>query len=496
MITRDSWKAGPGDSRTGTRWTGAQFRSSAWGRRLTVFAPEHSTVTLTDARVAPWLTLASGGATGTERPMSRSRLVVRVLALALVVAVIVTVAGGLVARSLAESLAVDSVRQRTAILGLDVAGPAIRDGLVTGDRADVARLDRRVREHVLSADIARVKVWTADGTIVYSDEPRLIGRTFHLGDEEQEALRHDGADAEISDLSKPENRYERGPGRLLEVYRVVHTPDGTPLLFEIYYPYDEVVTRMDRIWLTFAGISAASLLLLLIALVPLLRGLVRALERAREQRELLLQRALDASEAERRRIAAGLHDGPVQDLVGASYRLGAASLAVAGTEAARTIEEAELTTRGTVQILRAALVDIYPPSLAEAGLAEAIGDLAAIARSRNIPVRVRIDPDLQLAADVERLVFRVARETLANAVKHGGGAPVSVTVAAEPGRTVLTVSDDGPGFEPDALLSAPADAHFGLRLLRDAVADSGVAAQLDVRSAPGHGTTWRLTIPS
>jgi signal transduction histidine kinase len=221
---------------------------------------------------------------------------------------------------------------------------------------------------------------------------------------------------------------------------------------------------------------------------------VRAVDRAREQREALLQRALDASDAERRRIAAALHDGPVQDLVGASYQLGAASSAVAGTDAARTLEEAELTTRGTVQILRAALVDIYPPTLAESGLGEALGDLAATARSRSIPVLVRIDPEVRLSDEAERLVFRVARETLANAVKHGAGTPVTVTVAAEAGGTVLTVADTGPGFDAEAMLAAPASAHFGLRLLRDAITDSGVAAELQVRSTPGAGTTWRLTV--
>lgn len=475
---------------------GEARRSSAWGHAPTPTGAHHFRVTLTDTRVARWLTVAAGGSRVAEQPVDRARLVLRVLAVTLAVAVVVTVAGGLVARYLAESLAIDSVRDRTAILAADVAGPVIRDGLETGNKADVARLDRRVREHVLSPDIARVKVWTAGGTIVYSDEPRLIGRTFRLGDEEQESLEHDGSDAEITDLTKPENRYERDAGRLLEVYRVVHTPDGTPLLFEVYFRYDEVVTRMDRIWLTFSVISGAGLLLLLLALVPLLSRLVRAVDRAREQREALLQRALDASDAERRRVAAALHDGPVQDLVGASYQLGAASSALAGTEAARTIEEAELTTRGTVQILRAALVDIYPPVLAESGLSEALSDLAATARSRSIRVLVRVDPALRLPAEAERLIFRVARETLANAVKHGAGAPVSVTVTPEERGTALTVSDSGPGFDAEAMLAAPANAHFGLRLLRDAVADSGIAAELQVCSAAGEGTTWRLTVPA
>ncbi|MDQ1530012.1 MAG: two-component system, NarL family, sensor kinase, partial [Microbacteriaceae bacterium] len=226
-------------------------------------------MTLTDVRVGRWLTVAIGARSDSGPTVTGRRLVLRVLALTLAVfAAVVTVAGGLVAKSLAESLAVDSAQQRAGILAVDVAGPAIGNGILTGNPSDIARLDRRVREHVLAPDIARVKVWTANGTIVYSDEARLIGQRFALGGEERKAIETNGSDAEISDLSKPENRYERSAGTLLEVYRVVRTPNGTPLLFEVYFRYNEVVTRMDRIWRAFGGIAFASLVLLLIALVP------------------------------------------------------------------------------------------------------------------------------------------------------------------------------------------------------------------------------------
>ena len=61
------------------------------------------------------------------------------------------------------------------------------------------------------------------------------------------------------------------------------------------------------------------------------------------------------------------------------------------------------------------------------------------------------------------------------------------------GRALVEVQDEGPGFDAPALVSRPRTAHFGLRLLRDAVVDSGVEAELAVRSAPSAGTTWRLT---
>ncbi len=449
---------------------------------------------MTETTVARWLTVAVGGGRGDEAPVSRRRLVVRVLALALLVAGVVMLAGGLVAQRLADAQAVSTASQRAQILATDVGQPALRNGIVDEDPSAIATLDGVVRAHVLGPDIARVKVWNEAGRIVYSDEPRLIGKTFGLGDDEELALHSGGTQAGISDLDEPENVYDRSNGPLLEVYRAVRTPDGTPLLFEVYFKYDAVRADAGRIWLGFAAVTGISLLLLLLGLVPVFRGLLRALDRGRLQRELLLLRALDASDTERRRVAALLHDGPVQDLVGAGYHLGAASSAVRGTDAADILDSAETTVRGTVQSLRALLVDIYPPALEQAGLASGLEDLAAGARTRGVRVSVVVDPRVELSTDAERLVFRVAREAIANAAKHGEGAPIRVGLSEEGGRTVLTVHDDGPGFDAEALLAKPKTAHFGLRLLRDAVGDSGVDAELALRSTPGEGTTWRLTI--
>ena len=449
---------------------------------------------MTETATARWLTVAVGGGRGDDVPLSRRRLLVRVLALALLVAGVVMLVGGLVAQRLADAEAVSTASRRAEILATDVAQPALENGLVDGSPAAVAALDRVVRAHVLGPGIARVKIWNEAGRIVYSDEPRLIGRTFGLGDDEEQALLHGGTRADVSDLDEPENVYDRSNGPLLEVYHAVRTPDGTPLLFEVYFKYDDVSADAGRIWLGFAGVTGVSLLLVLLGLLPVFRALLRALDRGRQQRELLLLRALDASDAERRRIAALLHDGPVQDLVGAGYHLGAASSAVRGTDAAGILDAAETTVRGTVQSLRALLVDIYPPALDRAGLASGLEDLAAGARTRGVPVSVVVDPRVELTAEGERLVFRVAREAIANATKHGDGAPIAVGLADEGGHAVLTVHDDGPGFDAERLLTAPRSAHFGLRLLRDAVGDGGVPAELSLRSAPGAGTTWRLTV--
>jgi hypothetical protein len=115
--------------------------------------------------------------------------------------------------------------------------------------------------------------------------------------------------AEVSNLDRPENKFERGRGKLLEVYRPVWTPAGQPLLFETYSPYQQVTQRAGQLWRGFAGITISGLLIMVALLLPILWRLLNRISGAQRQREVLLQRAVDASEEERRRIAGTLHDG-------------------------------------------------------------------------------------------------------------------------------------------------------------------------------------------
>src|SRR6185437_13589106 len=113
--------------------------------------------------------------------------------------------------------------------------------------------------------------------------------------------------------------------------------------------------------------------------------------------EALLQRALDASELERRRIAADLHDGTVQELVGASYALAAARerLGPNGGEPAQALDSAAATARKAVGELRTLMVDIYPPRLREAGLPSVLRDLAAKVEEQGIDARVQAPEALE-----------------------------------------------------------------------------------------------------
>jgi signal transduction histidine kinase len=195
---------------------------------------------------------------------------------------------------------------------------------------------------------------------------------------------------------------------------------------------------------------------------------------------VLLRRALDASARERRRIAQHLHDGVVQDLAGVSY-----SLAAAGDA------DAAATTRGAVRELRSLLIGIYPPSLQRSGLQAAVADLLVPLSTRGIEVEADIPSDLALAPETEELIFRGAQEALRNAANHADPDRVQISVARSDGSVVLTVRDDGRGFDPTAADGAD-DSSLGLHLLEDLVQERN--GRLRVESAAAQGTVVTMEL--
>jgi two-component system, NarL family, sensor kinase len=297
--------------------------------------------------------------------------------------------------------------------------------------------------------------------------------------------------AEISDLSRPENRFERRAGKLLEVYLPVHTPSGRPLLFESYLRYSSVVADGRDIWRSFApALLAALVALWLLQVFPAL-SLARRLESDQRDREALLLRAIEASDTERRRIAADLHDGVVQDLAGIALGLAARAERAEGEEAA-ALRSAAGGTRESMRRLRSLLVEIYPPNLSTTGLEPALADLVAPLTARGVFTRVEVDPELELAPEAEQLVFRTAQEALRNVLAHAGASRADVRVTRSDGRARLVVDDDGRGFTPEQAERRRAEGHLGLDLLRDRARDLG--GRLEVDSEPGRGTTVTLEV--
>jgi signal transduction histidine kinase len=406
---------------------------------------------------------------------------------------IVAVALSVASRRVGEREAIVEARTEALVKAKGLIEPALADGLLDGDPAAIASLDEVVRSDVLNDSLVRVKVWSEDGTILYSDEPRLIGSTYELGDDEAEAIDRGVVEAEVSDLTKPENRFERVHDKLLEVYLPVMTPSGDEVLFEAYFLYDSVQESGQRIWRSFAPIAIGALIVLELIQIPLAYSLARRLRTRQLEREDLLNRAVNASEHERRRIAQDLHDGVVQDLAGVSYSLAALARDPAEPNAPALTTAAD-NVRASIESLRTLLVELYPPNLAEEGLGAAVTDLLARARAVGLDATADTtglieEPSLE----VSRLIYRTVQESLRNVIAHAGATSVRVAVSVGEGLAWAEVVDDGVGFDVGAARLAAAGGHVGLLGIADLIDDAG--GRLDLTSSPGEGTTVRIEVP-
>ena len=411
----------------------------------------------------------------------------------LVVLAVFSLGALLALRSLGHTEALRDARQFATLAGQGIVEPAIAPGLLRGDTAAIAAVDRIVQERVLGERVVRVKLWARDGRVLYSDEPRLIGSRYPLDGAKIDVLRTGRTKAELSDLAGPENRFEHGQGSLYEVYLPVRAPDGTPLLFETYQRTSAVASTGRRIWMPFAGLMLASLALLWLVQVPLAWRLDRKLRRTQKGREALLVHAVEASTDERRRIAAELHDGPVQDLAGLSYSLSAAAQTERSLAARETLDRAAAGTRDSMRQLRSLLVEIHPPNLRSSGLEAALDDLLAPLRTRGTDATLSVDSGLDLDDEAERLVYRAAAEALRNVQRHAQAPHVRVAVTTNGSHALLEVADDGRGFSPGERERRREEGHVGLSLLEELAANAG--GRVDVRSAPGEGTTFALELP-
>jgi two-component system NarL family sensor kinase len=421
------------------------------------------------------------------------RAVVTFVALGLLALAAVGVAGVLVLRNIAREEAIAQARQVTAEGALAVER-VITDDLIPGAADAYQDVGAVVANAVLRDPVVRVKIWTEDGTIVYSDESRLIGERYRLGDDELEAIREGGVTAELSDVSRPENRFERDFGEVFEVYTAIQTPDGTPLLFETYQRSSSVADSGSELLASFAPVLVVALLAFALLLVPIAWGLARRVARAQADRERFLQRALDASDHERRRIAGDLHDGPVQELAGLAMQLSATAERVDDPLAHDALADSATAVRAGIRTLRSAVVGVYPPNLTQSGLAPALGDLIARPVRDGLDVRLEADPGVAFGTEVDELLYRACQEALRNVEAHAGATHVRVRVARTEGAAVLEVADDGRGIGGDDEARARDDGHVGIAILRELVQHAG--GRLDLGPAPGGGTVMRVEVPA
>lgn len=230
----------------------------------------------------------------------------------------------------------------------------------------------------------------------------------------------------------------------------------------------------------------------------------RALRETDEQRRALLERLTAAEEQERARIAADVHDDPVQALAAVDLRLGLLHrrLGESAPDLLPLVEQVQESVGSASDRLRELLFDLEP-SAADTPLVDGIREVAAHLLGEPAPgvpaigwqleVEPPDAPDKVDLAPPERIkAIRIVKEALRNIREHAGASAVHLGVRAVRGGVEVQIVDDGIGIAPGQAVSPPG--HRGLTSMRDHAAVAG--GRLDIDARVGGGTLVRFWLPT
>ncbi len=224
----------------------------------------------------------------------------------------------------------------------------------------------------------------------------------------------------------------------------------------------------------------------------------RLYEDARRDEEIhreLLHRAMTAQESERRRLAAELHDGIIQNLVSALYRqqYATASLKDAPAEVLQSLAEVREIIDSSITEMRRLISGLRPPLLDDLGLVKAVERYAfSIDEVADFDLTLELEDDLPaLPPEVENSIYRIVQEGLNNMARHSRCRRGQVRMWVDDGWLKLSIRDDGKGFDPEPL-TQPAGS-FGLLGIKERA--DFLKGDLKIETAPGRGTRIYLSMP-
>jgi two-component system, NarL family, sensor histidine kinase UhpB len=254
-------------------------------------------------------------------------------------------------------------------------------------------------------------------------------------------------------------------------------------------PLDRLITRMQTVDLLLPGQRLAERGG--VEVVELVRVFNQMLDRLEDERRESGLRALRAQEAERARIAGGLHDEVGQVLTGVLLQLDALAATRDG-ERRGAVEETKQAVRRALEEVRRIGRELRPEMLEQLGLVSALTELSRTfaAQSGLVIERSFADGLPPLSDEAELAVYRVAQESLTNVARHADASRVELALEPGPRSVVLRVVDDGHGL-PEG---GPPNGHGGLRGMRERALLVGGA--LAVKLGRGGGVEVRLEVPA
>lgn len=219
----------------------------------------------------------------------------------------------------------------------------------------------------------------------------------------------------------------------------------------------------------------------------------RALRESRSRIELLAGQLVSVEQRERSVLAGAIHDGVNQSLASLRMRLDLLAKAREKLDVDEEIGDMRRILDEAISQVRNLIVELDPPTLRESGLSATLSWLVEQFRERHgldAHFEDGIGEPVDLSGDLQHVLYRATRELLFNAVKHAPGARARVAIESAEAHIAVRVTDDGPGFDPEAVHTGSG---FGLFSLRERLRPFG--GTVEIRSAPGKGTVVEQRVP-
>jgi signal transduction histidine kinase len=422
------------------------------------------------------------------------------------VMVVIGLGAAFATRSVAQDQALEDSERITERMAELSVKPLI-EGFIEKDPNAVAELRRTVDSRMADGNLTEVTIWTGDGVVLFSNKAEDIGQRVWpppagvpegIAGDVTSDFENGNPEADTAASPADGAAAGQGPNRFVEVYVPLRVDGQQPLVFEAYYNYERVDRVASRLLQQTLPLVLIPLLILQLVQIPIAISLARRIKRHENERSRLLERALSVSDRERVRFAADLHDGPIQDLAGISYALGAVAPTVIERHAPLMARVQDALQR-SIESLRGLMTDLYPPDLRSGNLDQTIVTLADQVQDSGTQVELELGDVPALSEEGVATLYRVARESLANVQKHAQADNVKITLGLvqslrpnEQPRARLVIADDGVGVDLGKI-DRRAEGHLGLRLLADRVESLG--GELTIISAPGQGTTVQAELP-
>ncbi len=386
--------------------------------------------------------------------------------------------------------------------------------LATNDKLDKAaheQLQNLITNTPLGEQVVSVKVWSREGTILFSLEPILIGQHFTPDADLLAALRGETI-SQLTTLGEPQNVAERRLwATLIETYVPVYATGhdqviGVVQFYQLSEPLlDQINRAKQQSWLVVGGATMLMYLLLsgLVAQgsrtiadqqaqlqqsINDLAALLKQNQGLRHRLQLAAARTTEINEQLLHRVGRDLHDGPAQDVSLALLRLDD----VCKAEPAER-ESIRHALHSALHEIRALASGLQLPELEPLETAEVVRRaVREFQRKTGGVVDIEINgalPPLSLSKKIA--VYRLIAEALHNSYRHAGGKGQRVKVTADERTIGVVVSDQGSGFDLGALKSNPD--HLGIAGLQQRIAL--LAGVFEIQSSPDTGTRVSVTLP-